>query len=60
MLLNITPIFGNNFGSRVEAHANLLNRLQTFTKYEGAGGVAVSFSAFCAGGRGFDSHIHQS
>ena len=27
---------------------------------EGAGGVVVSFSAFYAGGRGFDSHIHQS
>ena len=25
-----------------------------------AGGVVVSFSAFYAGGRGFDSHIHQS
>ena len=29
-------------------------------QYVGAGGVVVSFSAFYAGGRGFDSHIHQS
>ena len=26
----------------------------------GHGGVVVSFSAFYAGGRGFDSHNHQS
>ena len=30
------------------------------TAEKGAGGVVVSFSAFYAGGRGFDSRIHQS
>ena len=28
--------------------------------FSGTGGVVVSFSAFYAGGRGINSHIHQS